>query len=91
MIYNKLPEFCIYFDSFAVSPPFEIENRLRIKGKDTIYNSYRIQHLNSIMCGYFCIYFIEQLEKQRQFIDILADFSNTDLSMNDKIISKLVI
>ncbi len=91
MIYNKLPEICIYFDSFAVSPPFEIEKRLRFKGKDTIYNSYRIQHLESIMCGYFCIYFIEELDKQRQFVDILADFSNLDFAANDKIISKLII
>ena len=91
MIYNKLAKLCIYFDSFGVYPPPEIEIKLGETKKDVIYNSCRIQDINSIKCGYFVLYFIEELDKNRSFSDILLDFSNSDYLKNDEIISKLLL
>ena len=51
---NKM---AIYFDSFGVEHiPKEIMKF--IARKKTITNIYRIQEYDSIMCGYFCIGFI---------------------------------
>ena len=48
----------IYFDSFGVQHvPKEIE--IFIVHKNTKTNIFRIQSNNSIMCGYFCIGFID--------------------------------
>ena len=48
----------IYFDSFGVQHvPKEIE--IFIGHKNTKTNIFRIQSNNSIMCGYFCIGFID--------------------------------
>ena len=51
-----------YFDSFGVQHiPKEIKNS--IGNKNIITNIYRIQVYNSIMCGYFCIGFIDFMLK----------------------------
>ena len=47
-----------YFDNFEVE---HIPNEIRkiIGNKNIITNIYRIQAYNSIMCGYFCMGFID--------------------------------
>ena len=49
---------CIYFDSFGVE---HIPNEIKqfIGNKDTISNIFRLQAYDSIMCGYFCLAFID--------------------------------
>ena len=47
-----------YFDSFGVEHiPKEIKEF--VKNKNIITNIFRIQAYDSIMCGYFCIGFID--------------------------------
>ena len=51
-----------YFDSFGVtSLPEEIKGFL--EGKNLVVNLYRVQAYDSIMCGYFCIGFINHILK----------------------------
>ena len=48
----------VYFESFGVEQiPKEI--RKSIGNKNTTTNIYRIQVYDSIMCGYFCVGFID--------------------------------
>ena len=50
-----------YFDSFGVEHiPKDIPKF--IENKDTETNIFRIQAYNSVMCGYFCIGFIEFIQ-----------------------------
>ena len=51
-----------YFDSFGVE---HIPNEIMkfIKNYDIITNIFRIQAYDSIMCGYFCIGFIDYMIK----------------------------
>ena len=61
----------IYFDSFGVEYiPEEIKKSIGNKNIKT--NIFRIQDYNSIMCGYFCILFIEFMFKNK----CLTDFTN---------------
>ena len=60
-----------YFDSFGV------EHRLKevkkfIGNRNIISNVYRIQNYDSIMCGYFCIGFIDYMFKGKS----LTDYTN---------------
>ena len=64
----------IYFDSFGVGYiPKEIMER--IKNKIIKTSIFRIQDNNSIMCGYFCILFIEYMLNNKTLIDFTNFFS----------------
>ena len=51
----------LYFDSFGLPPPKEVEKYLRTSGKKIMLSSAQIQSNKSILCGYYCIYFITLL------------------------------
>ena len=52
-----------YFDSFGLVPPNEVIKYMKTTNKNIIYNDSHIQNMNSILCGYYCIYYIERLMK----------------------------
>ena len=49
-------------------------------------NIYRIQELNSIMCEYFCLGFIDFLFKGKSLLEYANLFSADEYKENDKII-----
>ena len=75
----------IHFDSFGVEyVPKEIKKF--IGHKNTKINIFRIQADNSIMCGYFCIGFIDFLFAGKSLINFTSLFSPYDFKKNDEII-----
>ena len=80
----EFPE-VIYFDSFGVEYiPKEIMER--IKDKNIKSNIFRIQDNNPIMCGYFCILFIQYMLDNKTLTDFTYLFNPWDLKKNDEII-----
>ena len=76
-----------YFNSFGVEHiPKEIMKI--IARKKIITNIYRIQAYDSIMCGYFCIGFINFMFNGKILTDYTNFFSPNDLKKNDDIILK---
>lgn len=76
MVYNCKPSTCVYFDSFGIDPPQEILFRMKETKKKCIMSDVEIQNIKSQMCGYYCLYVIDHLEKGEKFTDILlSDFS----------------
>ena len=76
-----------YFDSFEVEHiPKEIMKF--INRKKIITNIYRIQAYDSIMCGYFCIGFINFMFNGKSLTDCTNLFSPNDFNKNDYIILK---
>ena len=75
----------IYFDSFGVE---HVPNEIKrfIGHKDIKKNIFRIQAYNSIICGYFCIGFIDLMFTNKILIDFTSLFSPYDFEKNDKII-----
>ena len=67
----------IYFDSFEVA---HIANKIMkfIARKKIIANVYRIQAYDSIMCGYFCIGFINFMFNGKSLKDYTDLFSPKD-------------
>ena len=55
-----------YFDSFGVEH-IPKETEIFIGNKNITTNIYEIQAYNSIMCGYFCIRFIDFMLKNKFF------------------------
>ena len=86
----------IDFDSFGVEHiPKEIMKfiartsfGLGSRRKQIIRNIYRIQAYDSIMCGYFCIGFINFMFNGKSLTDYTNLFSPNDFNKNDDIILK---
>ena len=77
----------MHFNSFGVAHiPKKFWNL--IENKNIVTNIYRIKAYNSIMCGYFCIGFIDFMLKGERLLDYTNLFSPNDYEKNDKIILK---
>ena len=76
-----------YFDSFGVE---NIPKRIKkfIGNKSIITNIYRIQAHDLIMCGYFCIGFVNFMLKGKSLLEYTNLFSPNDYEKNHKIILK---
>ena len=76
-----------YFDIFGVDHiPIEIRKIIGNKNGKTII--YRMQAYDSIMCGYFCIGFIDFMVKGKSLLDYINSFLPNDHEKNYKIIGK---
>ena len=63
----------IYFDSFGIEYiPQEVLNK--IKDKSITHNIFRIQNNESVMCGFYCITFIEYVLQEKLFYITLIFF-----------------
>ena len=75
----------VYFDSFGVEHiPEEIKKF--IGNKNIKANIYRVQATNSVMCGYFCIGFIDFMLADKTLTGYTNMFSPYDFNKNDSII-----
>ena len=74
-----------YFDSFGVEH-FPKEIMKFIDNKNIITNIFRIQAYDSIMCGYFCIGFINFMFNDNNLTDFINLFLPDDFKRNDDII-----
>ena len=89
MLYFVKKNKIIYFDSFGVEYiPNEIEEFIKdFPGNKNIKtNIFRVQEDNSIMCGYFCIGFIDFMLAGKKLTDYTNLFSPHDFKKNDNII-----
>ena len=91
-LFYKKNEF-VYFDSFGVEHiPEEIKEFIgrpsssASQNKNIKTNIFRVQEHNSIMCGYFCIGFIDFMLAGKKLTDYTNLFSPYDLKKNDNII-----
>ena len=74
-----------YFDSFGIENiPKEVKTF--IGNRNIISNIYRIQNYDSIMCGHFCIDFIDYMFKGKSLTDYTNLFSPNNFKKNDDII-----
>ena len=74
-----------YFDSFGVEHiPKEV--KIFINHKNIKTNIFRIQAYDSVMCGYFCIAFIDFMLSGEKVTDYTNLFFPYDFKKNDDII-----
>ena len=75
-----------YFDSFSMPPPIEFVSYAKRIGKKIIFNSgHPIQELQSVRCGYYCLYFLNEI-REKSFYDVLSVFSLNDPMKNERFI-----
>ena len=71
-----------YFDSFGIEHISQ-EIKVFITDKDIIVSIYRIQSYDSIVCGYFCIGFINYMFMGKSLTDYTNLFSPSNFKKND--------
>ena len=80
----------ISFDNFGVEN-IQREIKKFIGKKNFITNIYRIQAYDSIMCGYFCIGFIDLMLKGKHLLDYTSLFSpNVQVYFLQMIMRKMI-
>ena len=75
----------VYFDSFGVEHVPEEINEF-VGNKNIITNIFRVQANNSVICGYFCIGFIDFMLAGEKLTDVTSMFSPHDFKKNGNII-----
>ena len=82
-------KYVYYFDSYGLPPPEEAKKYFHTSGKQILYNTGEIQSLGTNLCGVYCIHVIKELDKGREFYDILYDeFEPYPTDENEKDIQK---
>ena len=78
----------IYFDNFGIE---HIPNEINkfIGNKNIKSNIFRLQAYDSIMCGYYCIEFINYMLKGKTLLDYTNLFSPNDFKKNDQVIKRI--
>ena len=95
----------IYFDSFGIEHiPKEINKFINNDTTKSSYlkrtaepsalariksNIFRIQAYDSILCGYFCIEFINYMLEGKTLLDYTNLFSPNDFKKNDRVIKRI--
>jgi len=75
-----------YFDSFGMPPFQEIVDHAKKKDLTLLHQNQQIQNLYSSTCGYFCLYFLNEMHKGIDNFDLLQVFDfHTD--KNEKFIA----
>ena len=77
-----------YFNSCGVEYITK-EIRKFIRNKNIIANICRIQAYDSVMCGYFCIKFVDFILNGKSLLEYTKLFSSNEYKKNDKIILNL--
>ena len=87
-LFIKTSEFT-YFDSFGIEHiPKEI-NKFIGSNRKIKANIFRIQAYDSIMCGYFCIEYINYMLKGKTLLDYTNLFSPDDFKKKDRVIKRI--
>ena len=81
------PKYAVYFDSFGVEHITKEINKF-IGNKKIKASIFRIQAYDSIMCGYFCIEFINYMLKGKKLLDYTNLFSPNDFKKNDELLKE---
>ena len=79
---------CEYFDSFGLTMPSEILRYLQTSNDKIIYSTDEIQERNSVLCGYWILYYLVEKQKGKSILGIIhnAALSQRDKSVNHKFI-----
>ena len=82
-----------YFDSFGKNCKYKnikMFIKKNLNNQKYIYNNKCIQAEDSLFCGFFCISFINSLNKNSSLDKFISNFSLNNLTKNDNVVSKMI-
>ena len=75
-----------YFDSFGMPPFQEMVNHAKKKNLTLLHQKNQIQNIQTTTCGYFCLYFLNEMNKGNSYYDLLQVFDINDTMKNESFI-----
>ena len=75
-----------YFDSFGMPPFQELVNHAKRKNLTLLHQNNQIQNINTTTCGYFCLYFLNEMNKGKSYFNLLEAFDIHDTMKNERFI-----
>ena len=75
-----------YFDSFGMPPFQEMVNHAKKKNLTLLHQNNQIQNIQTTTCGYFCLFFLNEMNKGNSYYDLLQVFDINDTMKNEKFI-----
>ena len=76
-----------YFDSFGLPPFQEMVDHAKKQNVTLLHQNQQIQNLYSSVCGYFCLYFLNEMNKGVDYFDLLQVFG-TDTIKNEAFLER---
>ena len=73
-----------YFDSFGMPPFQEIVNHSKRKNMTLFYQNNQLQNIKTSTCGYFCLYFLNEMNKGNSYYNLLEVFDIYDTMKNER-------
>ena len=81
---NVDKQFCEYFDPFGLIMHNKIKKYLKTSDKKMVYSSDEIQERDSVLCSYWCLYYLFERQNGRSLLDVIH---NTKFSFTDQMIN----
>ena len=60
-----------YFDPFGLIMPNEALEYFRTSGKCIVYSMDEIQNRSTVLCGYWCLYYLFERQKGKSILDVI--------------------
>ena len=71
-----------YFDPFGLIMPHKVSHYLLKSGKKIYYSQNEIQNRDTVLCGYWCLYYLIERQKGKSILDVIHhedfDHDNSD-------------
>ena len=86
--YRNIDRFCEYFDPFGLMMPSEVKKYMATSGKQLEYSGDEIQERDSVLCGYWCLYYLLERQRRTSILNTIhnAEFDMSDTSVNHRFI-----
>ena len=70
-----------YFDPFGLIMPHEISHYLSKSGKKIVFSQDEIQNRDTVLCGYWCLYYLIERQKGKSILDVIhhEDFDHDNI------------
>lgn len=91
-VHNKPTNKISFFDSFGMPPPSRVERLMKASEKahgcKGIFNTSTMQKIQSTNCGYFCLFYIDKLLKEKaDEYDAIYTLSQSPSVKNEKMVT----
>ena len=69
--YRSLDSVVEYFDPFGLIMPNEARAYFHTSGKHIVYSMDEIQNRSTVLCGYWCLYYLLERQQSSDILDVI--------------------
>ena len=69
--YRNINNVVEYFDPFGLIMPNEALEYFRTSGKRIVYSMDEIQNRNTVLCGYWCLYYLFERQRSNSILNVI--------------------